>query len=162
MQITLNINDNISDKILFFLEHFQDDIKIISKIETPLNIEQISKGDPDYQIILKGRKERKNSPANYGTLDDINWNQILYKIIPHKKVIKFINSRIPKEKKQIKQRFDELAKNPYPTNPNLNIKKMSGLNGFRLRIGGYRFIYDVVDSELIIYMEQADNRGDIY
>jgi mRNA interferase RelE/StbE len=86
----------------------------------------------------------------------------LYKIIPHKKVIKFISSRIPKEKQQIKRRFDELAKNPYPTNQNLNIKKMIGQTGFRLRIGGYRFIYDIVDSELVIYMENVDNRGDIY
>ncbi|WP_268878204.1 hypothetical protein [Arcobacter cloacae] len=41
----------------------------------------------------------------------------MYKIVPHKRVIKFINNR---------------------------------------------FIYDVVDNELIIYMEHADNRGDIY
>ncbi len=51
----------------------------------------------------------------------------MYKIILHKKVIKFINR-----------------------------------DGFRLRIGNYRFIYDVEENELVIYMEDADNRGDIY
>ena len=37
----------------------------------------------------------------------------MYKIIPHKRVIKFINSRTPKEKQKIKEKFEELQKNPY-------------------------------------------------
>lgn len=41
-------------------------------------------------------------------------------------------------------------------------KKLQNIDGFRLRIGNYRFIYTVEENELIIYMEQADNRGDIY
>ncbi len=86
----------------------------------------------------------------------------MYKIIPHKRVIKFINSRTSKDKQRIKERFDLLQKNPYPTNSNIDSKKLQNRNGFRLRIGNYRFIYDIVDDELIIYMEQADNRGDIY
>lgn len=62
------------------------------------------------------------------------------------KVIKFINSRNPKDKQKIKEKF-ELLQNK---------------NGFRLRINNYRFIYDVLENELIIYMEDADNKGDIY
>ena len=86
----------------------------------------------------------------------------MYKIIPRKKVIKFINSRNPKDKLRIKAKFLELEKNPYPSNEKVSIKKLQGRAGFRLRVGSYRFIYDVVDSELVIYMEEADNRGDIY
>jgi hypothetical protein len=74
VQLTIDINDTVSDKILYFLEHFQDDVKIISQINTPLNIEPILESEPDYQIILKGREERKTNPENYGTLDDIDWN----------------------------------------------------------------------------------------
>lgn len=86
----------------------------------------------------------------------------MYKIVPHKKVIKFINSRTPKEKARIKEKFDELKINPYPANSKIDSKKLINKNGYRLRLGGYRFIYDVVEDELIIYMEEADNRGDIY
>ncbi len=86
----------------------------------------------------------------------------MYKIIPHKRVIKFINSRKPKDKQRIKEKFDLLQQNPYPTNLNIDSKKLQNKDGFRLRIGKYRFIYDVVDDELIIYLEQADSRGDIY
>ncbi len=39
---------------------------------------------------------------------------------------------------------------------------MINKKAYRLRIGNYRFIYDVIDEELIIYMEEANNRGDIY
>ncbi len=86
----------------------------------------------------------------------------MYKIIPHKRVIKFISSRNPKDKHKIKEKFQQLQQNPYPTNTEIDSKKLQNKNGFRLRIGGYRFIYDVVDEELVIYMEKGDNRGDIY
>jgi len=86
----------------------------------------------------------------------------LYKIVPHKRVIKFINSRTSKDKKRIKEKFELLQQNPYPSNFKLDSKKLQNRNGFRLRVGNYRFIYDVVDEELIIYIENADNRGDIY
>lgn len=86
----------------------------------------------------------------------------MYKIIPHKRVIKFINSRNPKDKQRIKEKFQQLQQNPYPTNSEIDSKKLQNTDGFRLRVGGYRFIYDVVDEELVIYMEKGDNRGDIY
>ncbi len=86
----------------------------------------------------------------------------MYQITYRKSVVKFIKSRVPKEKTKILERFEQLKQNPYPNNMQLDIKKLQGQCGFRLRIGDYRFLYDVVDSELIIYMENADNRGDIY
>jgi len=86
----------------------------------------------------------------------------VYKIIPHKRVIKFINSRTPKEKQRIKEKFQQLQQNPYPSNIEIDSKKLQNQNGFRLRVGSYRFIYDIVDEELVIYVEKGDNRGDIY
>jgi len=56
----------------------------------------------------------------------------------------------------------EIKQNPYPTNFKAGIKKLKNVNGFRLRVGDYRFIYEVVEQELIIYIEHGDNRGDIY
>jgi mRNA interferase RelE/StbE len=86
----------------------------------------------------------------------------LYKIILHKRVTKFINSRSTKDKQRIKEKFLQLQNNPYPTNSQLDSKKITNHYGYRLRIGSYRFIYDIVDDELIIYIENGDNRGDIY
>ena len=86
----------------------------------------------------------------------------MYKIIPHKKVIKFINSRNPKDKQRIKEKLQQLQQNPYPSNMEIDSKKLQNQNGFRLRVGGYRFIYDVIEEELVIYVEKGDNRGSIY
>lgn len=86
----------------------------------------------------------------------------MYKIIPHKRVIKFINSRTVKEKQKIKRKFQQLQENPFPLNHSIDSKKLQNRNGYRLRIGTYRFIYEVIEKELVIYMEEANNRGDIY
>ena len=86
----------------------------------------------------------------------------MYKIVLHKKVIKFIQKRTQKEKDIIKAKLKILAQNPYPSNLNLDIKKMKNKIGFRLRIGDFRFLYDVEEDKLVIYLENANNRGDIY
>ncbi len=86
----------------------------------------------------------------------------MYTIKYHKRVVKFVNSRIQKDKKRIKKKINELKQNPYPANSKVDIKKLKNTTGFRLRVGDYRFIYEVLDKDLIIYMEYGDNRGDIY
>ena len=41
-------------------------------------------------------------------------------------------------------------------------KKLKGRNGYRIRIGDYRVIYDVLDTELIIDVITLGHRKDIY
>ncbi len=84
-----------------------------------------------------------------------------YKLILKKKVIKFIQKRNPKDKENIDSKLKILKNNPYP-NSLLDIKKLSNSPFYRLRINNYRFIYEVIDDELIILMIDGDNRGDIY
>jgi len=86
----------------------------------------------------------------------------MYQIILKKKVLKFIQRRTLKDERRIIEKFSELKINPYPTNKKANIKKLTNREGYRLRVGGYRFIYTVEDNELIVLMIEADNRGDIY
>ena len=160
MQLTIDIKESAMDKVMYLLNNLKPDVKIIDN--NSLNIEVVSKDDKDFKYIENGRKERIIDSKNYGTLNDINWDWFMYKIIPHKRVIKFINSRNPKDKKRIKEKFELLQQNPFPINTTIDSKKLQNRDGFRLRIGGYRFIYDILDDELIIYMEYADSRGDIY
>jgi mRNA interferase RelE/StbE len=86
----------------------------------------------------------------------------MYEIIYNKQVVKFIKKRPKNEKIKILQRFEQLKQNPYPSNMQIDVKKLQNRVGFRLRVGDYRFIYDVEDDKLIIYMEEANSRGDIY
>ncbi len=44
----------------------------------------------------------------------------------------------------------------------LDIKKLQGREGFRLRIGGWRAIYRIENDRLLIEVLNAGSRGDIY
>ena len=54
--------------------------------------------------------------------------------------------------------IDELAENPRP----LGYKKLAGRNGYRIRVGKYRIIYDIIDTLLIIEIVNVGSRGGIY
>ena len=84
-----------------------------------------------------------------------------YKLVLNKKSIKFLNKRDEKEKSTINSKLKILKNNPYP-NSFLDIKKLSNSDFYRLRINNYRFIYEIIDDELIILMVDVNNRGDIY
>ena len=52
----------------------------------------------------------------------------------------------------------DLADNPRPT----GCKKLKGRNGYRIREGNYRIIYDIVDDILLINIIAVGHRRDIY
>ena len=84
-----------------------------------------------------------------------------YSLILKKKVIKFIEKRELKDKNNIDSKLKILVNNPY-RNSSLDIKKLSGSSFYRLRINNFRFIYEIIDDELVILMVDGNNRGDIY
>ncbi|WP_419803236.1 type II toxin-antitoxin system RelE family toxin [Mucilaginibacter sp.] len=51
-----------------------------------------------------------------------------------------------------------LEKNPKP----FGYKKLKGREGYRIRAGNYRIIYDIIDTELIIDIIALGHRKDIY
>ncbi|MBN6206181.1 type II toxin-antitoxin system RelE/ParE family toxin [Ralstonia pickettii] len=54
-----------------------------------------------------------------------------------------------------------LAENPYETN--LNVRKLAGYeDSYRLRVGKYRALYKIIESEVVIFVFDLDSRGDIY
>ena len=64
MQITLDIKDSALDKILYFLEHLQDDVKIIPHTQS-INFEVIDENDPDFQYVVKARQRREDGEKSY-------------------------------------------------------------------------------------------------
>ena len=70
--------------------------------------------------------------------------------------------RFNEDKLTIDSKLKLLLQNPYPVNSALDIKKLSNSQYYRLRINNYRFIYEIIDDELVILMLDGDNRGDIY
>jgi len=54
--------------------------------------------------------------------------------------------------------IQDLQENPRPT----GYKKLKSREGYRIRAGNYRIIYDIYDSELIIDVITVGHRKDIY
>lgn len=58
----------------------------------------------------------------------------------------------------IKQAVATLTQNPRPK----GYKKLKGRDGYRIKIGNYRVIYDIFDSELLIDIITLGHRKDVY
>ena len=80
----------------------------------------------------------------------------MYQIIIKKKAKKFIDGLPMNERKRIVSAIERLPDGE-------DIKKLKGHDNFlRLRVGNYRIIYTVDNGELIVYVIDAGNRGQIY
>ena len=49
-----------------------------------------------------------------------------------------------------------------PLAPNNNVKKLQGREGYRLRVGDWRIIYEIRDEQLIVLVLDIGPRGGIY
>lgn len=58
----------------------------------------------------------------------------------------------------ILEAISNLEENPRPAGN----KKLRGRDGYRIRIGNYRVIYDIYDKELIVDVIAIGHRKDIY
>ena len=72
MQLTIEVRDSVSDKIMYLLKNLKDDVKIIDKkIDMDdLDIEVIDESDPDFIYIQRARERRKNGEKTY-PLDEV-------------------------------------------------------------------------------------------
>lgn len=84
----------------------------------------------------------------------------MYQIQTSKIVDKFLEKHLEITKKFILA-LELLKFSPFENN--LDIKPLKWVkNHFRLRIGKYRFLYEVIDDKILIYFYDADYRWDIY
>ena len=60
--------------------------------------------------------------------------------------------------RRIQGAIELLRRNPYPP----KAKKLTGRAGYRVRVGDYRILYDVIDRQLIIRVLRLGHRRDIY
>ena len=80
----------------------------------------------------------------------------MYEIIIQKKAKKFIDTLPRNERIRVVAAIEQLPNGS-------DIKPLRGHDGLlRLRVGSYRIIYTVDNGELIVYVIDANNRGQIY
>lgn len=63
-----------------------------------------------------------------------------------------------KDYKKAIREINCLSENPRPK----GCKKLSGRDGWRIRIGDFRVIYNIIDSELIVLVIDVGHRREIY
>ena len=81
-----------------------------------------------------------------------------YIITLSKKAEKQLDKLNDKIANPILEAISELADEPRPK----GCKKLKGRDSYRIRIGDYRVIYNIFDSELIIDIVTLGHRKDIY
>ena len=72
------------------------------------------------------------------------------------KAFKYLSKLDANTRQRITQAFHRLSEDP----PKGDIKKLHGKDGFRLRIGKYRALFDIDNNKIIVY--DIDVRGQIY
>lgn len=60
----------------------------------------------------------------------------------------------------IREKIEHLALSPYAANN--NVRRLEGIDGYRLRIGDWRVLYEVMDDRLVIVVVKIKTRGDAY
>lgn len=84
-----------------------------------------------------------------------------YKVVVHKRVVKYLNRLPRKEKEIIKSSLESLREGKFKE---LKVKKMYGKwEGYcRFKVGNKRVIFWLDEVEGIIYVDYIGIRGDIY
>ena len=81
--------------------------------------------------------------------------------ITHYKQARNYLARLPfKIKSRIVNKLHEIKENP--DDPTLDVDKLKGESGYRLRVGRYRIIYTRYKDQLISEVVRISARGDIY
>jgi mRNA interferase RelE/StbE len=81
-----------------------------------------------------------------------------YTILLSKKAIKHLDNLTDDIAEPIFKAIAKLEENPRP----LGYKKLKGRDGFRIRVGNYRIIYEIFETQLSINIIAVGHRKNIY
>ena len=85
----------------------------------------------------------------------------MYEVLHHPRAIKFLDKIDKRERHKIILKIDQLQKNSF--SKALDIKRLANVKiSYRLRVGKIRLIFDINESEKIIYITKIDYRGNVY
>ncbi|PIQ96228.1 MAG: cytotoxin [Nitrospinae bacterium CG11_big_fil_rev_8_21_14_0_20_56_8] len=84
----------------------------------------------------------------------------MYELVFLKQPRKKLFSLSKKVSRSIIQKMEEIAKDPYKKNN--NVEKLQGVEGFRLRQGDWRVIYKVEKAVITVVVVKIESRGEVY
>ena len=74
--------------------------------------------------------------------------------------IRALSRMDPRIAKRIRSKILALARDP--TAPNNNLKKLAGVDGYRLRVGDWRVIYTLRHQEMTVVVIKVGHRSEVY
>lgn len=83
---------------------------------------------------------------------------MIYKVVILRKAVKQLEILPIKDYRAVKSKILALGENPRPH----DCKKLKGRDGFRIRQGNYRIIYDIRDEILTVRVIAIGHRKDVY
>ena len=81
-----------------------------------------------------------------------------YQIVINRKALKVLEKINDPDYSSLKKAIYGLANNPRPK----GYKKLKGISAFRIRVGDYRVIYEILDHILLVDVIDIGHRKDIY
>jgi mRNA interferase RelE/StbE len=60
----------------------------------------------------------------------------------------------------VRTKIERLAADPFASNN--NVKRLKGIDAFRLRVGGWRVVYEIDRRTIVIFVIRIGPRGSIY
>jgi mRNA interferase RelE/StbE len=84
----------------------------------------------------------------------------MYSVVTTKSFDKALAKLPANWQKRIVAKIKEIAVNPYA--PNNNLTKLQGRDGYRLRVGDWRILYELHDDRLVMLVLEVGPRGGIY
>lgn len=85
---------------------------------------------------------------------------MMYNIVYDTKAFKFLKKADAKLRKTLQEKIKMLSVDPYSSQ--LDIKKLKGRDGYRLRVGQYRILYSVDNDIVTIYIVDIAHRKEVY
>ena len=60
----------------------------------------------------------------------------------------------------VREKLDQIARDPFAVHQ--NVTKLQNREGYRLRVGDWRVIYDLQNEKLVIMVLKVATRGEVY
>ncbi|MCC6606421.1 MAG: type II toxin-antitoxin system RelE/ParE family toxin [Anaerolineae bacterium] len=84
----------------------------------------------------------------------------MYTLILSKQADKVLRKLPPNLSARLRSKIIAIARDPYAQHN--NAKKLQDEEGYRLRVGDWRIIYEIRDQQLVVFVVRIAPRGEVY